>query len=312
MRSITWSWFHVMRRSTVFCSIILVNFLHVWGVKRNHTLSCHVFLWSQSNFFLWWQPRHRRDWPRCRRSPRWPWFALVPRKLWHLPCDLTTIALVGPWVFWCQLKMTSCFWLLSCRPLLPGISQLIQPDKPLETPGLSAGATPLVRAHHCKGKRGYWPNAEHWFLNHWMIMNDSHWMILVGMCISVQACNSGQWTGMICFFCLPFLFLAFQGQMGTDLRWSSWEAANWFVKQSLTGLGIAESLPPVRVSGRGRFFFKWQTGRVNMHAFCHASEANGRLVVDVVLPRFHYMFRSAAGALADILLWSEPYHYHID
>lgn len=124
----------------------------------------------RDSLITWWQPRHRRDWPRCRRSPRWPWFALVPRKFWHLPCDLTTIALVGPWVFWCQLKMTSCFWLLSCRPVLLRISQLIQPDKPLETPGLSAGATPLVRAHHCKGKRGYWPNAEHWFLNHWMIL----------------------------------------------------------------------------------------------------------------------------------------------
>lgn len=111
------------------------------------------------------------------------------------------LALVGPWVFWCQLKMTSCFWLLSCRPVLLRISQLIQPNKPLETPGLSAGATPLVRAHHCKGKRGYWPNAEHWFFN--------HWMILVGMCISLQACNSGQWTGMMCFWCFPYFALPF-------------------------------------------------------------------------------------------------------
>lgn len=205
----------------LFLAASLVNFLHVWGEERNHTLSCHVFLWSQSNLFLWWQPRHRRDWPRCPRSPRWPWFALVPRKFWHLPCDLTTIALVGPWVFWCQLKVTSYFWLLSCRPVLPRISQLIQPDKPFDPPGLSAGATPLVCAHHCKGKRGYWPNAEYWFLKS---LSDSHWMILVGMCISVQACNSGQWTGMICLFLSSIFVPGFPGPNG-----------NWFTVIKLGG-----------------------------------------------------------------------------
>ncbi len=132
-----------------FCSIVGSRFTwHFWAAERNHTLSWTWFFdYSQTYSSVCWQPRQRRDWPRCRRSPRLPWFVSVPRIFWHLPLslDLTVLdhcSCIRSWVFWCQLTMTSV------RPVY-------LTNDYIETPGLGAGATPLVRAHHCKGKRGY-------------------------------------------------------------------------------------------------------------------------------------------------------------